>query len=170
MLVMAKPFRALTAKDLMNDEVIRIPRDMGMQAAARCLGQMHVSGAPVVDEQGRCVGVLSSGDFITCCAANRTRCDEHRAEVNRGSCLSPDCVGSEWQMVNVTETIEGLVSDYMTPDPVMARPETPISRLAQMLVDAHIHRVIIVNEQCHPIGIVSTTDIVAAVARAGADE
>jgi len=170
MLVMTKPFLALTAKDLMNGEVIRIPRDMGMQAAARCLGQMHVSGAPVVDEEDRCVGVLSSGDFVACCAANRTRCEYHRVEANHGPCTSPDCVGSEWQMVNVTETIEGLVRDHMTPDPVMTRPETPISRLAQMLVNAHIHRVIIVNEQRHPIGIVSTTDIVAAVARAGADE
>jgi CBS-domain-containing membrane protein len=170
MLVMTKPFLALTAKDLMNGEVIRIPRDIGMQAAARWLGQMHVSGAPVVDEQGRCVGVLSSGDFVTCCAANRTRCSQHRAEANRGPCTFPDCVSSEWQMVNVTESIEGMVRDYMTPDPVMARPETPIARLAQMIVDAQIHRLIIVDEQHRPIGIVSTTDIVAAVARAAGDE
>ncbi len=169
MLVMAKPLLALTAKDLMNGEIVRIPRDMGMQAAARRLGQTHVSGAPVVDEEGRCVGVLSSGDFVACCAANRTRCAQHRAEANRGPCTFPDCVSSEWQMVNVTESIEGLVRDYMTPDPVMVRPETPIARLAQMMVDAHIHRLIIVDEQHHPIGIVSSTDIVAAVARAGVD-
>jgi CBS-domain-containing membrane protein len=167
---MTKPFLALTAIDLMNREIVRIPRDMGMQAAARRLGQMHVSGAPVVDEQGRCVGVLSSGDFIACCAANRTRCSQHRAEANRGPCAFPDCVGSEWQMVSGTESVEGLVRDHMTSDPVMASPETHISRLAQMMVDAHIHRLIIADEQRHPIGIVSTTDIVAAVARAGVDE
>lgn len=168
--VMTKPFLASTAKDLMNGEIVRIPRDMGMQAAARRLGQMHISGAPVVDEQGCCVGVLSSGDFVACCAANRTRCAQHRAEVNRGPCTFPDCVGSEWQIVDVAESIEGLVRDHMTPDPVMAGPETPIARLAQMMVDAHIHRLIIIDEQYHPIGIVSTTDIVAAVARAGIDE
>lgn len=170
MLVTTKPFTALTAKDLMNGEVLCIPRDMGMQAAARCLGQMRVSGAPVVDEQGRCVGVLSSGDFVACCAANRTRCAQHRAETNRGPCTFPDCVGSEWQIVDVAESIEGLVRDRMTPDPVMARPETPIGRLAKMMVDARIHRLIIVDEQRRPVGIVSTTDIVAAVARTGVDE
>jgi CBS-domain-containing membrane protein len=170
MLVMTKPFLALTAKDLMNGEVVRIPHDMGMQAAARRLDQMHVSGAPVVDEQGRCVGVLSAGDFIACCAANRTRCAQHRAEANCGPCTFPDCVGSEWQMVNVMESAEDMVRERMTPDPVMARPETPIVRLAQMMVDAHVHRLIIVDEQRRPLGIVSTTDIVAAVARAGTDE
>ena len=74
MLAMAKPFLALAAKDLMNTEVATIPCDLGMQTAARWLAQMRVSGAPVVDEQGRCVGVLSSNDFVACCAANRTRC------------------------------------------------------------------------------------------------
>ena len=170
MLVMTKPFLALVAKDLMSDVVTTIPRDMGMQSAARWLSQIHISGAPVVDEQGRCVGVLSSGDFVACCAANRTRCAKHRAEANCGACAFPDCVSSEWQMVNVAESVESLVCDHMTPDPVTAPPETPIARLAQMMVDAHIHRLIIVDEQHHPIGIVSTTDIVAAVARAGAGE
>jgi len=168
--VMTKPFLALTAKDLMNGDLVAIPRAMGMPAAARRLSQMHVSGAPVVDEQGRCVGVLSSGDFVACCAANRTSCAKHRAEANRGPCTFPDCVGSEWQMVQATESVEGLVRDRMTPDPVMVRPETPIARLAQMMVDAHVHRLIIVDAQNRPLGIVSTTDIVAAVARASADE
>jgi CBS-domain-containing membrane protein len=168
--VMAKPFLALVAKDLMNCEVVTIPREMGMQAAARWLSQMHVSGAPVVDEQGRCVGVLSSNDFVACCAANRTHCAQHRAEANHGPCTFPDCVGSEWQIVNTVESVEGLVRDHMTPDPVTARPETTIARLAQMMVDAHVHRLIIVDDQLRPLGILSTTDIVAAVARAGVDE
>jgi CBS-domain-containing membrane protein len=167
---LAKPFLALVARDLMNGEVMTIPRDMGMQAAARWLNQMHVSGAPVVDEQGRCVGVLSSHDFVACCAANRDRCSQHRAAAHRGPCTSRDGVGSDWQIVEVAESVEGMVRDRMTPDPVMARPETPIARLAQMMVDAHVHRLIIVDEHRRPLGIVSTTDIVAAVARAGADE
>lgn len=168
--VMTKPFLGQTAKDLMNREVTLIPRDMRMQAAARRLGQMHISGAPVVDEQGRCVGVLSSSDFVACCATNRTRCAQHRVEVNCGPCTFPDCVGSEWQMVAETKNVESLVSDHMTPDPVTAPPETAIARLAQMMVDAHVHRLIVVDNQRHPLGIVSATDIVAAVARAGRSE
>lgn len=169
-MVLTKPLIALTAHDLMNGSVVAIPRDMSMQAAARRLEQMHVSGAPVVDENGRCVGVLSSNDFVACCAANRTQCGKRRLEAHSGPCAFPDCVGSEWQMVNATEAVEGLVRDRMTLDPVTARPETSIARLAQMMVDAHVHRLIVVDEQRRPLGIVSTTDIVAAVARATADE
>jgi CBS-domain-containing membrane protein len=39
-----------------------------------------------------------------------------------------------------------------------------------MMVDVHIHRLIMVDEQRHPIGIVSTTDIMAAVGQAGVNE
>lgn len=167
MSVITKPILALTAKDLMNSEVTLIPRDMGMQAAARRLGQMHISGAPVVDEQGRCVGVLSSNDFVSCCAANRTRCAKHRTEANCGPCMFPDCVSSEWQMLPMTENVEGMVRDLMSPDPVTATPETPIAQLAQMMMDAQIHRIIIVDNQHRPVGVVSTIDIVAALARSG---
>jgi CBS-domain-containing membrane protein len=169
MLVLAKSLLALTARDLMKGDVVTIARDMGMQAAARCLEQMHVSGAPVVDVEGRCVGVLSSHDFVACCAANRNRCSQHRAEAHRGPCPSRDGVGSDWQIVEVAESVEGMVRDRMTPDPVTARPETPIAQLARMMVDAHVHRLIIVDEQRRPLGIVSTTDLVAALARAEQD-
>ena len=167
---LTKSFLALTARDLMNCEVAIVPLEMGMQAAARSLNQLHVSGAPVMDKQGRCVGVLSSNDFVSCCAANRSHCAKHRAESNRGPCTSPDCVGSDWQMVDTVESVEGLVRDHMTPDPVMAGPETSIFELARMMVDTHVHRVIIVDRQRQPIGIVSSTDILAGIARAGVEE
>jgi len=35
-----------------------------------------------------------------------------------------------------------------------------------MMIDAHIHRVIVVDEQQRPVGVVSSTDILSAVAYA----
>ena len=54
----------------------------------------------------------------------------------------------------------------MTADPVTVSPHTPIGKLARLMLDAHIHRVVVVDEQRRPIGIVSSTDILAAVAYA----
>jgi CBS domain-containing protein len=61
----------------------------------------------------------------------------------------------------------GYVGRYMTQDPVTVSPGTHISDLARMMTDAHIHRVIVVDGQNRPVGIVSSTDILAAVAYAG---
>jgi CBS domain-containing protein len=49
---------------------------------------------------------------------------------------------------------------------VFVSPATRIGELAQRMLDAHIHRAIVVDRNQKPVGIVSTTDILAAVARA----
>jgi CBS-domain-containing membrane protein len=53
----------------------------------------------------------------------------------------------------------------MTTDLVTALPGTPIGDLAQRMIDAHIHRIIVTDAEGRPVGIVSSTDILAAVAR-----
>jgi CBS domain-containing protein len=53
----------------------------------------------------------------------------------------------------------------MTTDVVTASPQTPLPELARMMVDAHIHRIVITDDLGKPVGIISTTDVLAAVAR-----
>lgn len=53
----------------------------------------------------------------------------------------------------------------MTGDPVTVPGGATIGELAQMMLDARIHRVIVVDHNERPIGIVSSTDVLAAVAR-----
>lgn len=54
--------------------------------------------------------------------------------------------------------------DCMTTDVVTAGLDTPARVLARMMLDAHIHRVIVVDGERRPVGVVSSTDILAAVA------
>jgi CBS domain-containing protein len=56
------------------------------------------------------------------------------------------------------------VRRFMTADPVTVTPATPLRVVAQMMVDAHIHRVIVVDEEQRPVGIVASTDALAALA------
>ena len=58
----------------------------------------------------------------------------------------------------------------MTPDPVTVGEDTPLTELAQRMVDAHVHRVVVVDRRYRPVGIVSSTDILAGIARAGRAE
>jgi len=57
----------------------------------------------------------------------------------------------------------------MSRDVVTAAAATPIADVARMMLDAHIHRVFVVDAQRRPVGIVSSTDIIAAVAYADMD-
>jgi predicted transcriptional regulator len=132
MITSSKPFFALTAKDLMNHEVVTISEELTLEEAAQLLAKEQISGVPVVDARGRCVGILSATDFLALWAMKGERTD---AEVRR----------------------------HMTADPVMVGPATPITELAWKMINAHIHRVIVVDEQEKPVGVVSSTDVLAAV-------
>jgi CBS domain-containing protein len=146
------------AADLMSREMVLIPKQMSMRGAARLLSQAKISGAPVIDDDGHCIGVISTTDFV--------RYTEKNGHYKTASCPTVN----SWQIVEPGASVEECVADQMTKDPVTAKPFTSICDLARRMMDAHIHRVIVVDEENRPIGVVSSTDILAAVVRAGETE
>jgi CBS domain-containing protein len=150
---MDKQFWFLTAADLMSRNLVIVPQEMSLQGAARLLSRAHVSGAPVVDEEGRCVGVLSTTDFL------------HWVENGNARQPPKETMCHPWQLLEKEASPTDTVGDSMTADPVTVAPSVSIGALAHMMLDARIHRVVVVDSDERPIGIVSSTDILAAVAR-----
>ena len=193
----------LEATDLMSRDVVTISQEMSLRAAAHVLFQNRISGAPVVDANGRCIGVLSAADFArwaeegghgaedvplpACPYQVKGRLLTGEAAVictlAEGSCplqvMRPTTVGrhtavcrqpsgvlSDWQQVTENLPVSA-VRRYMTADVVTVGPQTPLSELARVMIDAHIHRVIVVDLERRPVGVVSSTDLLAAMAYAG---
>ncbi len=151
----------LTAADVMSRDVLVIPRHMSLRAAAHLLAKARVSGAPVTDKLGRCVGVLSRTDLIRW--------------MDRGGQTAPHfeaaaaCICSDWQMLALDEVPEDEVGQYMTTDLVAGTPDARLGQLARWMLHAHIHRVVILDHQQRPVGMVTSSDILAAVAQSEAD-
>lgn len=200
MRVKSKPLHALTAGDLMTRNVVQLPEEMPLRDAARRLRQGQVSGAPVVDQRGRCIGVLSTADFLrwaeqerrsskevpipacpyqvkgrlltgeeaVICTLAEGLCPLQVMRSTTGGRHTALCTLSSTGRSDRQQEFKDLpadaVSRYMTTDIVTTGPETPLPRLARMMIDAHIHRLIVVDEQQRPIGIVSSTDLLAAMA------
>lgn len=204
-----KPLLALTAGDLMNAAVVRLPETMPLRDAARLLLENQIGGAPVVNAGGQCVGVFSAIDFlrlselradptrpaapplpITCSFQRKFRthdgkevtlctlppgmCPIQVEQPEPGGemlnvCRQPNCVLMDWQMVDVEKLPTDEVRRFMTPDPITALPSTAIRTLARMMIDAHIHRIIVTDQGRRPIGVVSSTDVLAALAHSGGD-
>jgi CBS domain-containing protein len=144
---------SLTAADLMISPVVTIPEGTSLRDAARKLSKSNITGAPVVDAAGRCIGVLSSSDFVNFAG-------DEGEEVRF---IAP------WgEVISVEDEPHKEIRHYMTVQPVAVPPSTPIGELAGKMVDAHIHRVLVAGEGDKPCGIVTSTDVVAAVARASA--
>jgi CBS domain-containing protein len=160
MITTGKPLHAMTAADLMSTELTVIPQHMSLQHAAHLLAQARVTGAPVVDRYGRCVGVISATDFV------RRAQQEPDAPAAATTHTRPQCICADWEVIEVQDVPQEEVGRYMTPDPVTAATSTPIRDLARMMLDARIHRIVIVDEAGKPVGIVSSMDLLAAVAYA----
>jgi len=149
-----RPLLSYCAADIMSNNVVMVPREMSLQGAARMLARAGVTGAPVVDATGRCIGVLSATDFMNWAK------DEHK-----DASAEPMC--KPWQIPEGALETSGCVEAVMTRDPVLVTSNVKIGDLARMMMDAHIHRLIVVDRVSHrPIGVVSSMDILAAVARA----
>ena len=193
----------LTVRDLMTTDVVYLYAEMSVKEAALVLVKHRISGAPVVDRQGRCVGVFSTTDLLRCyseqkgsatrpseqaitCPFVRSVRDAHGCEASlctlpfgacsiqrsqkdgegrtRVVCSEPHSVPVEWGVVEVEKLPDDPIQRFMTPDPVTVNCELDIRRVARMMVDAHIHRVIVTDNNRHPVGLVSSSDILAAVA------
>jgi len=147
----------MTAADLMTTRLVLVPQAMSLQGAARMLSRAGISGAPVIDPSGRCVGVLSAGDFV-----HWAEKGQHAVKQER--CAAECTFYSAWQLMEPEKLPQDEVSRYMTSDIVTAAPDASIDVLARMMVDAHVHRVIVIDAEHRPVGIISSTDILAAVA------
>lgn len=206
MYVKNKPQLALTAGDLMTRNFLQLLEEMPLRDAARLLRQAQVSGAPVVDGQGRCVGVLSVADFLrwteeeghgarktpipacpyqtkgclltgeeaAICTLAEGNCPLQVMRPLTGGRRTALCTLSSEDHSNQQQVAEDLPSDavrhHMTTNIVTAGLQTPLPRLSRMMIDAHIHRIIIVDEEQRPIGVVSSTDLLAAMADSGDEQ
>ncbi len=113
---------------------------------------------PVTDTLGRCVGVLSVADIL------RWAADGGRADVGGGSEAS--CVWSDWQVVGVQSAPHDEVRRHMTGDPLLVTPDTRLAEIARVLLDPGGRPVVVVDARRRPLGVVSSQDVLAALAPA----
>jgi len=157
----SKSLLTLCAADIMSRQVVVVPREMSLQGAARMLARAGVTGAPVVDAAGGCIGVLSATDFMHWVEKDRN---------NGRAALPTKAMCSAWQVPELAGEPACQVEDFMTKDPVLVPARTRFGELARIMLDAHIHRVVVVEAGSQrPIGIVSSTDMLAAITRAEAE-
>jgi CBS domain-containing protein len=79
-------------------------------------------------------------------------------------CASPHGICTDWQTVTATSPPRDDVRHTMTPWPVTAGPDTPVPELAHQMLTHVVHQIVVVDPDGRPVGILSVTDILRAVA------
>lgn len=154
--------RLLTLRvgDLMARNVVQVAAHATMAEAARLMVEHEISGAPVVDELGHCIGVLSGTNF-----ASRERACAGCGESPRGRVEHVLIRESPDEPYHIQDVPEDVVSNYMSPAVQSVRTSATLMQAARMLCKEHIHRLIVLDDQGRPTGVVSSLDIVAALVK-----
>lgn len=149
----------LRAKDIMTPEPVCVEPSATIRELARIFEENEISGAPVVDAQGKVVGVVSKSDLIR-------RVSEGTLDVPPAYLFEVlyEQGGSENEGMVIPEPLV-CVQDFMTEDPIVVSPDEPLRGVAKRMHAAHVHRVVVVDRDGFPVGMVTSMDMVGALAR-----
>lgn len=149
----------ITAKDIMNPQVIAVPQDWSVQQLAEFFIEKAITGAPVLDADGRLVGVVSLTDIARYESESRRliRDNEPHAYFLQSGDLPID--ENEIRSFHIEDPPEGTVADIMTPMVFKVSPSTPVREIARMMVHGRIHRVLVVDGD-EVVGILTALDLV----------
>jgi CBS domain-containing protein len=146
----------MKARDVMVSPVITVKPSTPVREVAKTLLEKGISAVPVVDDQGKLVGMVSEGDLM------------HRAEAGterRPSWWLRLVSGDDVLAADYIKSHARKAADVMTPNVITATPETPLDEIALLLEKNGIKRVPIVKDG-QLVGIVSRANLVQAVASA----
>ncbi|GCA52890.1 hypoxic response protein 1 [Sinorhizobium sp. KGO-5] len=149
----------MNAKDVMTLDVVTVSPDHSVRHAARIMLDHRISGVPVVDDDGRVVGILTEGDLM-----RRSEFGfKALASINRQFDSSEDNAGA------YVKSHSWKVADVMTSDLVVIDEETPVSRIAALMEEHRIKRVPVMNGELL-VGVVSRADLLNALVTAKLDD
>lgn len=133
-----------TARDLMTRNPRSIRQTTSVEKAAEFLSFEGISGAPVIDEAGRPLGVVSRTDVL--------RHLGRRSDFNSSA--------------NLNDLADGLrerggmpVSQIMTRAVFSVRPEAPAAKVIAKLIALEVRRLFVVDRSGVLIGVISAFDL-----------
>jgi CBS domain-containing protein len=129
------------------------------------LSDKKISGAPLIDEHGKPVGVISLSDIATYVAGLRGS----EQPLGDFHCLTRDAFpqSSESLLISITDEIpldDTKSCDIMTLEIISVKSDIPVSEAAEKMWQERIHRVL-VEDGGVLLGVISTMDILQVAAR-----
>lgn len=167
----------------MTKDVVVASAEMPVYEAVKLLASKRVGGAPVLDEKGRLVGIVSESDIVR--LLKRQAEAAKRLKPKRGRSIEPAArqileffsIDWFWYLWN-THSMEALfknlmdsealrnakVGDIMTSKVRTVGAEEDMEKAAELMNRYDINRVPVVDENDHLVGIVARGDLLRGLA------
>ena len=146
-----------TVKDVMTTHVVSVTADASFRTMAAALREYRVSAFPVVDDDGKVIGVVSEADMLA------------------KEALDSEPDGMPGMMAGLLrrrehEKARGTTAgDLMTSPPVTVKPDDPLERAARLMYTRKVKRLPVVDERGHLVGIIGRADLLSVFDRPDED-
>lgn len=146
----------------MTTEVVTISPAASIEDLARLLESRKIGGVPVVEADGRVVGVITQSDLV-----KRSRDLELPPAINILDLHMFLETPSGFKR-RLEKMLGGTVGEVMTPDPITIPPDMPVKEIAALMDGRKVHT-LPVMDQGRLVGIVGKMDLIRGLARQPAE-
>jgi len=153
----AMAIQSIRVQDYMTPKPITVRASESVETVLKLLEEHHVSGLPVVDEDGRVVGIVSEGDLLF--KESPIQMPLYLTFLGGVIYLEPPDKFDQ----QLKKTLGTQVADVMTPNPITATPDMPISEAAHLMIERRINRLPVVDASRQLLGIITRNDLVRAL-------
>jgi len=156
----------ISVQEAMQKDVITLRRVEKIEEAARILRAKKISGAPVVDENNKMIGIVSEGDIMRLL-------EFHSPNLNLILPSPLDLIELPIRMKSEYDEISAglkkasvvMVNEIMTKKLITISPEKSISDAAEQMDMHKVKRLPVLDEKGDLIGIITRGDIIGALVK-----
>jgi CBS domain-containing protein len=143
----------LVAREIMTTKIITVTPETAVSALAQILATANIGGAPVVDEEGRLLGVVTESDLID--QTKKVHIPTVVAILDSLIFLErPDKMEKEIRKIAGT-----VVGDIYSKNPLTVNEETPLDEIATIMAKKHVHTLPVMRGE-QLVGVIGKGDII----------
>jgi CBS domain-containing protein len=143
----------VNVSDVMQREVASVHPESPLTSVIELLLDKNYTAVPVLEHDGKVVGVISENDLLTRGGM--------KATLSLQQAVDPEYVRELQQSL---ENPDRTASEVMTKPATTVSPETPLGEAARLMVDKHLKRLPVVDREGKLVGILGRLDILKLVA------
>ncbi|MEA2439309.1 MAG: hypothetical protein QOH76_733 [Thermoleophilaceae bacterium] len=147
-----------SVREYMDDDSATVSPDTTAEDVARLLGEHELHGVPVVNEAGRCVGIVTENDLVMADEEGDLHIP-HYIELFGGLVFLESVRGFEKRL---KKAMAATAKDLMTADPTTIGPDADVHDAARLISSSGHNRLPVV-EHGVLVGVITRADVLRAL-------
>lgn len=149
-----------TVAEIMDRDPVTVSPDDTVETLLRALRSHELPGVPVVNEGGRCIGIVTEADLVMVDEEEDLRLPLHIDLFGAQIFLGPVKRFEE----RFRKAIAATVGDMMTPNPITVEVDTEIADAARIIAEGRHNRLPVI-EHGRLVGVVTRLDVLEALVK-----